>query len=212
MTKREYALEPGGPKALKLQWGLGMRDFQVSFGDASWRIDEATLESGARLVLPSGSMLLVQRPKHRWHSFDSRSYLVIERDGIPVPGSDGDPHVVGRRAGRVILFFGVVRTGIAGVAAYVQDAGDALRGAAPILLAGGGVLIVLGVLAMFAKRLPVAIATGLFALEFLSSFVVGSGPNPMGIPIQIAVIWHLSQAWRRMAPRQVQPSLASVFE
>lgn len=212
MARREYALERGGPKELQLRWGWGMKDFEARLGSAAWKLDRPALEAGARLVLPDGSTLLLQRPARPWYSMDSRSQLVVERNGLPVPGSDGDPRVVGRRAASLILLFGLVRFGVAGAMIATQPGDSALVSNLAIVAALGLALLVLGILAAMGKRTAVAIAAAVFALEAVVVIVAGGAPNPGGVAIQALVIVHLVRAWRRMEPRQPQPSLASVFE
>lgn len=213
MAKRRYALERGGPKELLLRWGWGMRDFTVELGASRWKVERAALESGTTLVLPDGSSLLVKRPKRPWYSLDSRSALVVERDGVPVPGSDGDPRVLGRRAGRLILLFGGVRAlVIMGVLLNARREGEALNPVFTGIAAEGAVLLGLGIVAMFGQRLPVAIAAGVLTVEGLLVLGTGSVTNPMGVFIQALVIVHLVRAWKRMEPRTRQPNLAQVFE
>jgi hypothetical protein len=212
MARREYALERGGPKELRLRWGWGMKDFEARLGAAAWKLDRPALEAGARLVLPDGSTLLLQRPSRPWYSMDSRGHLIVERNGLPVPGSDGDPRVVGRRAASLILLFGLVRFAVAGAMIATQPAGSALASNLAIVAALGLALLVLGILAALGKRTPVLVAAVVFGLEALAVIATGSAANPGGVVIQALVIVHLVRAWRRMEPRQPQPSLASVFE
>jgi hypothetical protein len=226
MASRSYALERGGPKALRLRWGFGMRSFEVTFGDRSWPLDRRQLKDGATIVLPDGSSLLVQRLHRPWYSIDSRSALVVERDGLPVPGSDGDPRVLGRRAGGLIVLFGALRA----LTLVVMVLSSAETGASPrpvglspglvpaasrAVLAtaavGGLLLLVLGVLAILGRRRPVVIAAAVLGLEMPLS-LVGGPPNPVGILIQALVAVHLFRTWKRMAPRERRPSLAQVFE
>ncbi len=188
-----------------------MKDFEVAFREAAWKFDRAALATGATIVLPDGSSLLVRSVRRRWWSVGFRDELHIERDGVPVPGSDGDPRVLGRRAGAIIIFFGLLRVGLAALWLLFQR-GGASR-AFDLIAVEGVVLVVLGILAAFGRRLPVALAAGVFALEMVLALVNSPAvQNPAGLLIQVLVIVHLVLAWRRMAPRQRQPSLAQVFE
>lgn len=76
----------------------------------------------------------------------------------------------------------------------------------------GCVLIVLGVLAAMGKRLPIALACGLFVLDLALALATGGAVNPMALLVQIIILAHLARSWRRMRPRPRLPSLASVFE
>lgn len=213
MAKRLYRLERGGPKILSLRWGWGMRDFQVQCGSSAWNVERPALEAGATFVLPDGSSLFVQRPKRPWYSMDSRSFLVIERDGLPVPGSDADPRVLGRRAGGLVILFGGFRAlAILAVLFNLRQGNEPLSPYFGVIAVEGALLLILGVLAMFGLRLPVAIAAGLLGAEGLYLLGTGGLPNPLGVMIQALVIVHLARLWKRMAPRQKRPSLAQVFE
>lgn len=213
MAKRSYALERGGPKSLKLRWGWGMRNFEVALGASTWKLDRPTLVAGATLVLPDGSSLLVKRPDRPWYSIEPRNSLVLERDGLPIPGSDADPRVIGRRAGGLMLLFGGAKAlAMAAVLADTRSKGEPIDPTFAIIGLEGASLMVLGLLAIFGRRLPVAIAAGLLAAEGLVALGTGGLPNSMGVMIQVLVIVHLWRAWKRMEPREKRPSLAQVFE
>jgi hypothetical protein len=212
MGKRMYALERGGPKELVLRWRWRLRDFEVAVRGASWKIDRATLERGADLVLPDGSSLRVRHVKPPWWTVGRRSELHVDRNGVPVLGSDGHPRVIARGAGRVILFFALLRVVFLGLWFTFQrpGAGPVLASPALALLWLG--MLAAGVLALFGLRLPVLAGAVLFSLELLLYFARGAATSPVGLVVQVAVIAHLVSAWRRMKPRQHTPSLASVFE
>lgn len=213
MAKRSYALERGGPKGLRLRWGWGMRNFEVALGASTWKLDRPTLAAGATLVLRDGSSLLVKRPDRPWYSIEPRSSLILEHDGLPVPGSDADPRVVGRRAGGLILFFGGARAiAISAVLVNARSRGEPIDPTFAIVGAEGALLLVLGFLAIFGRRMPVVIAAGILAAEGLVALGTGGLPNPIGVMIQALVIVHLWRGWKRMEPREKRPSLAQVFE
>jgi hypothetical protein len=207
MAKRKYALERGGPKRLFVRWRRGFKDFEVAFDGKAYELERRLLESGASLTLGDGSSLFVQRVKRRWWSIGFRDELRVDRDGVPVPGSDGDPRVVGRGAGGVLILFGLLR--LLFLAPWLLFA----RSPAflPVVAEGIG-LTVLGVLALLGLRLPVALGAGLLVAESLALVALGRVPNPAGVVIQVLVVVYLVRAWRRMRPRLPQPSLASVFE
>src|SRR5512138_1146217 len=106
MPKRKFALERGGPKQLRVSWRRGLRDFEVALdGAGAWRLEPAAVRAGAAVTLPGGATLRVQWVKRRWWSIGFRDALRLERDGVPVPGSDLDPRVVARGGGRLMLLF-----------------------------------------------------------------------------------------------------------
>lgn len=220
MGRRRYALERGGPKELEVRWGWRRKAFAVSLGGATWNLERARVEAGAPITLPDGSSLALRWDRRRFWSISFRDELHVERNGVPLPGSDGDPRVIGRRAGRVLLLFGFLRVVFVGLWTVFDRSGPSRVGGLGALggmmtVAGLG-LMVLGVLASFGARLPVllgALLIGLEELVWLAGWP-GNGArlSPTGVVIQVLVIAHLVRAWRRMKPRAEQPSLASVFE
>jgi hypothetical protein len=211
MAKRKYALERGGPKRLFLRWRRGFEDFEVTFEGKALRLERAVLEGGASVTLADGSSLFVQRVKRRWWSVGLRDELHLERNGVPVPGSDEDPRVLGRRAGSVLVFFGLLRFTFIGLWLAFQRGGGG--GAGFLLVAAEGVLLAaVGVVAAFGLRLPVIIGAGLLGAELIGAIGAGMTVAPLALLIQVLVIVHLVRSWRRMRPRPPQPSLASVFE
>lgn len=212
MAKRRYALERGGPKQLTLRWRWGLRDFEVSLGATSWKIDRHTLTTGANIVLPDGSSLLVKVVKPPWWSVGRRREVLVERDQIPLPGSDGHPRVIGRGAARLVLLFAIVRLLLVGVWTVFQRNASAASPLAGWFGIEAVVLVVLAIAAALGARLAVALAAGVFSIEIVALLASGVVLNPIGLLIQVLVIVHLVSSWRRMAPRQRAPSLASVFE
>ncbi len=212
MAKRSYALERGGPKVLGLRWGGEMRDFEVTLGAATWKLDRAALAAGATLALPDGSSLLVKKPDRAWYMlFESRNALIVECDGVPVPGSDGEPRVLGRRVGGLILLFGLARS--VGLAVLVAQPGvQSLARSFLVVAAEGAILVALGILAVAGRRLPVGLAAGLMSVEVLFTLVWGVAPHPLGVLFEMLVIVHLARGWSRMRPRERRPSLAQVFD
>jgi hypothetical protein len=215
MTERRYALERGGPKDLRIRWRRGFADLEVALGDGAWRLDRAAVDAGASVVLPGGSTLLVHRVRRRWWSVALRDDLRVERDGVPVPASDGDPRTIGRRAARLILLLALMRVGFVGLWFVFSRTGPEWAGmnvAGAMFLGAGAALVLLAVLAWLGKRLAVALAAGLFSLELAASYAFLGGRPGIGTLILVLVIVHLVQAWQRMRPRAAQPNLASVFE
>ncbi len=213
MAKRRYALERGGPKNLRLRWRWGMRDFQVALvGGPMWRFDREALKVGATVFLPDGSSLFLRYEKPKWWSVGGRKELHVERNGVPLPGSDGDPRVIGRRMASLIILFGLLRVVLGGLLTIFEEA-QGPRPAGSVLVGIEGLLLIgLGVVAAFGRRLPVVLAAGLLAAELLIALSTGGILNPIGVVVQVLVILYLFRAWRRMAPRAPQATLSSVFE
>jgi hypothetical protein len=209
MGRRRYALERGGPKRLELRWRRGLRDFEVVLDGNAWRVvDREALDAGATLTPPDGSSLRVQRVRRRWWSIALRNELLVERDGVAVPGSDGDPRVIARGAASLVGLFGVLNLGFAGLFSLFTRSGNGLGFALE-----GLVLCVLAVLAALGRRLPIALAAGFLAVDtLLPVLALGMTPNPLGLAIRALVVVHLYRAWRRMRPVVRPAGVAAVFE
>ena len=214
MPRRKYALERGGPKRLQLRWGWRLKDFEVALDGQAWRLDRAAVLAGATITIPGGSSLFVRSVRRRWWSVALRDELRVELDGVPVPGSDGHPLAIGRRAASVIALFGLLRVLFVGLWAVFSAAdGRAVDPLAAITTASGAIQIVLAVLAGFGLRLPVLLAAGLLTLELVAAVALaGARSSGLGFVVQVLVIVHLHGAWKRMRPRTATPSLATVFE
>ncbi len=214
MATRKLALERGGPRRLRIRWGWRMREIEVSLDGQAWKLDRAGLLAGTSVTIPDGSRLFVRRLRRRWWSVALRDDLVVELDGVPVPGSDGDPRTIGRRAASLIALVGILQTLFIGLwmVFRAQDrAGPDPRSAA--MVASGATLLVLAVAAAFGARLQVLIAACLLGSELVLSLAASGGRVPMvGVLIQVLVVVHLVGAWKRMRPRPPTPSLAKVFE
>ena len=211
MGRRRYALERGGPKRLELRWRRGLRDFEVVLDGNAWRVvDREALDAGATLTPPDGSSLRVQRVRRRWWSIALRDELLVERDGVAVPGSDGDPRVIARGAAGLVGLFGVLNLGFVGLSSVFTRGGG---GPGMLVALEGLVLCVLAALAALGRRLPIALAAGFLAVDtLLPVLALGMTPNPLGLAIRALVVVHLYRAWRRMRPVVRPAGVAAVFE
>lgn len=219
MPARRYALERGGPKRLELRWKRGLRDFQVELDGQVWSLDRTAVIAGASITLPGGSSLFVHWVKRRWSSIALRDTLRVDKDGVPLPGTDEDPRVVGRRAASVVALFGLLRVFLVAIVVGVprtmspvtsRDGRDVVLG---VVAAEGAVLVALAVAAAMGARAAVIAAAALLALEFVAAIAIsGGGPPGLGTVIQALVIVHLYQCWRRMKPKVPTATLAAVFE
>lgn len=190
-----------------------MKEVEVSLDGQAWKMDRAGLLAGTSITIPGGSTLFVQSVARKWWSVALRDELHVELDGVPVPGSDGDPRVIGRRAASLIALVGIVKALLLGLWLVFQQARTGPQPLGVILVGSGLVLVTLAVLAAFGLRLPVLVAACLLGVELVASVAaVGGRANGLGILIQVLVIVHLVGAWQRMRPRSATPSLAKVFE
>jgi len=166
----------------------------------SWALDRPTLLEGAALVLPDGSTLFVRYVKRKWYTVGLRDELWVERDGLPVPGSDGDPRVIGRRVGGLVIFAALLRLAILALAGSA-----AVEIGWPWLLAAeSGLLLVLGVLAWSGLRVAALLAGCLFVAEIVTF--------PAGLVLQLLFAAYCLIGWAKMKPRTRAPNLREIFE
>ncbi len=219
MARRRFALERGGPKRLELRWRRGLRDFQVALDGQVWSLDRTAVVAGTSLTLPGGSSLFVQWVKRRWSSIALRDTLRVDKDGVPLPGSDEDPRVVGRRAASLIALFGLLRVFFLALFFSLSRPGGGsspvvtlAAGSAFFIAVEGALLVALALAAAFGVRAAVVAAAAVLALEFLAYAALGALKPSLGTVVQVLVIVHLWQAWKRMKPKVPTASLAAVFE
>ncbi len=215
MPTRRFALERGGAKRLEVRWRFPRRDVRVALDGVpiGEPLDRRTFQRGATLGLPDGTGLLVRWAKPEWWSVGLGAELRVERQGVPVPGSDGDPRTVGRRAARLAGFFGALFLAV-GLVGSVLSGTDVAFGAAMAI--EGAVLLVLAVLGGFGLRFPILAAAAVLAVDGAGQtaflLAAGSFPNPLGLAIRAAVVVQLFRSWRRMRPLPPPVEYARVFE
>lgn len=114
MPSQLFALAENGPERLEVAWRRGWRETTVLLdGEALGTIPtRRDLAEGRAFRLPDGSMLHVQLVKRF-----SYAELLVERGGMPLPGSSADPATQQRMAYGMVffvaainLFFGLLRT------------------------------------------------------------------------------------------------------
>lgn len=192
MPSKIYALEPGAPKRLKISRDFFWKRVIVELDDTligtitqeelregrSFRLpDKTTLHIGLKLAFPDGAV------------------LHILRDGIPVPGSDTDPHRRLRRTLRWVkgisaiqildaLLFAVLnilepyRTIIeVVVVGGVEFDGDLVLPPVNWVIAGlcriVGLTLALATIGFLAKQEPmVAIAMSIVSLTFITIYLI----------------------------------------
>ncbi len=199
--RSRYALEHGGPKRIEIRWGR-RQDVTVVFDEVTVAsFDRSSLGFGAGVALPDGTKLFLERIPRRWWSIGMRDELLVERQGTPVPGSDGDPRTIARRAGRLVILFGLLM-GLGGTWFIFT------RGGAPLLalLALEGIVLVpLGLAAAVGRRFPIGAAAFVLVAEPVLGLAMGGELKPAGLVIRALLVAHLLRSWRRMAA-PVRPS------
>jgi hypothetical protein len=79
-----YALEPGGPKRLKISWSRTFKNIQILFDDQPLGSfpDKNAFKAGGRFPLPDGSALDLKFVEGLGYA-----EVQISRNGIPLPGA-----------------------------------------------------------------------------------------------------------------------------
>lgn len=196
MPKRSYALESNGPRDLELEWQGAYKTMTVRLREQELAtLDHAALSEGRDITLPDGTTLHLRLVS----SFLSRE-LHLLRDGVPLPGTAGDPDSVRGEAIGALVFLAVANLTLGLVTSVTRWE--------PLVRAGlhsGSVAtgVVYGVLALLAfKRQGWAYLVGavLFGLDSLGSlsWVIWSNHNPNigAILIRIMTVWYLVRGWR----------------
>ncbi len=99
MPTRQHPLEAGGPPRITLTWGAFWKDMRVRLDDRELGTipDGKALKAGRDFPLGDGTTLHV-----RLEQGFGNAGLRVERDGVPLPGTSGDP------AERLKLAYGLV--------------------------------------------------------------------------------------------------------
>lgn len=189
MPSKRYALEPKGEPRLEVSWKWNYKDVVVKLdGFEVGRIDTPQeLKLGRTFALIDGSTLHVQLA-------DSlhRKELLLTRNGVPLPGSSGDPDTVIKTAAGVL---GVVAAISGALAIYRwSDGGGAAEMGAIIEAA------LFGVLAWRVLRrslIALWIAIVLYAVETIFTILSipeSGGAGAHGIVMRIIVFAALIRA------------------
>jgi hypothetical protein len=196
MKKLRLALDRGGPRRLEVRWGQGPSGGLVLLDSAEVAtFDPSRLATGVSVALPDGTALRIERSPRRWWSVALRDDLLVDRQGVPVPGSDGDPRTIGRRAARLIALFGVLLVvyGLLWQLFSVES-----HGPGSALFLEGVLLLILAAVAAFGVRTPLLLAALLIAAE-ATVIVVRTGQfTPTALVVNALVVVYLVQSWLRM--------------
>jgi hypothetical protein len=184
MAKRRLALESGGRKLLELHWQRGLRDFRVSVPGRAWTLDPSVVLAGTLLTLPDGSSLFIRIVKRCLWSGVFRDELLVARDGVPLPGSDGSPRLIAKRAMRMLVLFAFLRILFATLLTMLQRPGAGGPNLGLMLLEGLA-LLVLGVLAWFGLRTPVLLGAVLLGVESTFALLRGITPSSSAILVNL---------------------------
>jgi hypothetical protein len=163
-----YALEPGGPKRLKISWSRTFKNIQILFDDQPLGSfpDKNAFKAGGRFPLPDGSALDLKFVEGLGYA-----QVQISRNGIPLPGTGGDPATQASQAANIVNAIGVLSF-VAGLAAELAELDFLLAiGIGWGSVATGAVFLVLGRLVSKGSRLALLVAILLFSADTLFWFI-----------------------------------------
>ncbi len=177
MPKKEFALEPGGPKRVTLTWKGLWKNIVVALDDRELGVipNQKALKAGQEFPLGDGTTLKVQLVT------GMAAELQVTRDGAPLPGSGSDPEER-LKAAYSMIFFVAGLNAVLGIVAGVFEVeflarlGLGIESLVVALLYAG-----LGFLVMkFRSPIALGFAVGLFALDGIASVVMmaGAGGSP----------------------------------
>lgn len=191
MPGRHLPLERGGDRRLRVRWEFGYRNVRAELdGREVLRVDEPEqLREGRTAPLLDGTRLELRLERVLFPA------LVVERGGVPVPGSDTDPgHVA--RVGAWVLFFIAAVFFLGGVPALMSDS-EILGGGAVVGLVITAVFGTLGVLLRRGHAWAALVGIVLETLDGLHALtaVVSDEGTWFGVVARAAFVVILLRAW-----------------
>lgn len=186
MPTLQYSTESHGPKRLAVTFNGFLDDTYIKLDgqEVGWVHGREALKSGKEFLLPDGSTLKIKLVLLELH---------IDRNGVPVPGTAGDP-ATQLKAASFVLFF------IAGLNIINSlFATDQL-----IFVCTGVIYLVLGFLARTRWTAALIIALLLFAVEIIANvvFILNTGYWPSVIIIACN-IWLAFMLYRGVKAAQI---------
>ncbi|HRI44516.1 MAG TPA: hypothetical protein PLL78_14865 [Fimbriimonadaceae bacterium] len=195
MPKQQFALEPGGPKRLVVEWKAAFNNAKVSVDGQilSEFPKRRDFEAGGQWTLADGRRLEVRL---RSRLFPGPTVEVMI-DGIPLSGSSADPMTRLKNSAGVVLFVGGL-TLLLGLIAELAKVDFLLRIGFGWISAGIGlVFIALGFGVLKRSMAALIAAVSLYVLDIVLTLVAiaeTKGP-PTGIVIKVFLLIGMCQGF-----------------
>ena len=171
MPSKSYALDRGGPERLSVSWEGTFKNLTLTFdGSPVASFSSAKeVETPRRLALPDGSELTVELAK-----VGPFPELRLSRDGVPLPGSAGDPQTQLQGAYNM-LFVVAGLNAVLGAIAILGDVSSLKSiGAGWGSLVAGAIYAGLATLVKGRSTLALGVAVALFVVDGLYTFVTAA--------------------------------------
>jgi len=189
MPKRMYALEPGGPKRLKVSWKSFFKETTITLDDVEVGTipDQRALLAGQEFKLMDGSLLKVQLVQNL-----SGSEVHVLRNGVPLPGSASNPESRVKTAWGIIFFIAGLNLVLGILALLTQSEFLANMGIGWYSLIFGGFFLVMGFLVKKLSKVALILSIVIFALDALvgivGSIMMGGSPAISGLILRVILI------------------------
>lgn len=193
MPKQSFALEPGGPKRVEIEWRGIWKELKVRFDDTLLGEipDGKALREGRTFAIDGGKHTLRLQLVQTFLSAE----LHVIFDGRPLPGTSSDPEVQLKLTATLIYFIGGL-TILAGLAAWLFHVELLVAlGIGPEVAIAGVVFVLLGLLVRYKRsKVALAVAIVLLALDVFLTIAdtveVGSRP-PVGMLVfrMLMIVW-----------------------
>lgn len=189
MPQRHFALQPGGPPRLEVEWGSDEGSFDIRLDGAplgTLRGPEE-LRSGKSFAIPAGGEIVV-----RWE--DATRGPRVERAGVAIPEDERPRHV--RNAIYVAYFVGAINLGVGLVATFVPRFS---RLPPAIGIVFGAAMIAAGLVAQRGKHAALSVALALQISAIVVAFHNRTFPF-IPIALAFAIAWGVKAARSLDAP------------
>jgi hypothetical protein len=187
MPTRKLALEREGPKRLELSWGAFYKNFQAKLDGAVLNRDvpsKEELRGGLNLTLQDGSILFVQLRENPF----AGAGLFLSRDGLPLPGSAGDPAQQINQAAYLLYFLAAINAGVGIIAELLKIEAMQNLGLGYGSMLQGFVYGLLGFFTLKRSFVALAIAIAIYLADGIFTMVMSGGAGGIVVRIFFTVV------------------------
>lgn len=195
MPRQQFALDPGGPKRLVIEWKGIFKNTTVSVdGQVLGQFDsKAAFEQGGTWSLPDGRSLSIRLE----HKIATGPIVHVLLDGKPLTGSAGDPQTRLKSSAGIVFFVGGLTTAVSLIAELANVQMLKSLGMGWITLTIGLVFIALGFGVLKRSTAALAAAVTLYSLDIVMSVVAFTENQKFvtGIVIKVFLLLAMCQGF-----------------